>query len=55
MELNGGIDCKDIIKYNLANLEDRQKAQEENVFKNRCRNIVHSTVVLLEEYLKNNE
>ena len=51
-ELNGGMDCKDIIKFNLANLEERQKAQEQNVFKNRCSNVVKQTVSLLEEFLK---
>lgn len=50
-EINGGMDCKDIIKLNLANLEDRQKAHEQNVFKIRCTNVVKETVLLLENYL----
>ena len=51
IEINGALDCKDIIKYNLANLEDRQKAQENNIFKTRCAKIVANTTKLLEEFV----
>lgn len=50
-EVNGALDCKDIIRYNLNNIEERKKAQEANVFKNRCAHVVASTEQLLKEFL----
>lgn len=50
-EINGALDCMDIIKYNLNNLDERKKAQEENVFKTRCSAVVANTVELLEIFL----
>lgn len=51
IELNGALDCRDIIKYNLDNLEERKKAQESNVFKSRCSRVVANTVELLEDFI----
>lgn len=49
--VNGALDCKDIIKYNLNNIEERAEAQRTDVFKNRCSEVVRETVILLENFL----
>lgn len=51
IELNGALNCKDIIKYNLNNPEDRIKAQDNNVFKTRCARVIAITEEILNEYL----
>ncbi|MCX7711432.1 MAG: C-GCAxxG-C-C family protein [Clostridia bacterium] len=50
-EVNGGFNCVEIIKYNLDNVEERKKAQEENVFKTRCSRVVAETIKLLENFI----
>lgn len=49
----GATDCKDLIKLDLNNKSDMEKAQK-NVFGSRCKNMVGITVELLEEVLNNN-
>ena len=49
----GATDCKDLIKLDLNNKSDMEKAQK-NVFGSRCKSMVGSTVELLEEVLNNN-
>jgi C_GCAxxG_C_C family probable redox protein len=55
IEVNGALDCRDIIKYNLNNIEERNKAQQDNVFQNRCSEVVVNTAKLLETFLVCNE
>ena len=51
-EVFGATDCKDLIKLDLDNSKDMEKAQKEKVFENRCSKLVGQTVEILEEYFK---
>jgi len=51
-EVFGAIDCKDLIKLDLDNSKDMEKAQRENVFEKRCSKLVGETIEILEEYFK---
>lgn len=51
VEVNGALDCRDIIRYNLDHPEERQKAQDSNVFQTRCARVVANTEMLLKEFL----
>ena len=51
-ETFGAIDCKDLIKLDLDNSKDMEKAQRQKVFENRCSKLVGETVEILEEYFK---
>ena len=55
IRVNGALDCKDIIKYNLNNIEERAEAQKADVFKNRCSQVVVNTAKLLEAFLEDNK
>lgn len=55
IEKHGALDCREIIKYNLDNLEEREQAQKENAFKNKCSQVVAQTVELLERFIEENE
>lgn len=50
-EVNGSINCKSLIKYDLNSEEGRQEADKADVFYKKCSNYVSLAVDLLEEIL----
>lgn len=46
-EIYGAVDCPALLGYNLANPDDRQKARDAGLFKNRCPLFVQDAVKIL--------
>jgi C_GCAxxG_C_C family probable redox protein len=50
----GSVECKDLLKIDLRNPEERSAAKESGLFHKVCDNAVEQTAIILEKYLSMN-
>lgn len=50
----GNVECRNLLKIELRNPEERSKAKESGLFHQVCDNAVVQTAIILEKYLKMN-
>lgn len=49
--LNGSIECRELIGYDLSDPDQRELAEERNVFQNKCPDYVYDAARILEDVL----
>jgi len=50
---HGSVLCRELIKYDLSNPEELEKARKANVFEEKCSNFVRKAVEILLELIEN--
>ncbi len=48
----GSSQCKDLLKINLSNPDERKAAKEAGLFERVCNNAIEQTAIILEKYLE---
>ncbi len=51
IEKNGSINCTELLRYDLSNQDDYEKARSENLFKTKCPRYVKDAALILERML----
>ena len=51
-EVHGDLNCKALIKYDLNDEKEHQKAKDEKVFEEKCTKFIETSVELVDEFIE---
>ena len=54
-EVHGDLNCKALIKYDLNDEKEHQKAKEEKVFEEKCTKFIETSVELVDEFIEKSQ